>query len=266
MNKTLPSTPRLDAEKLVRLHTSRVEERFPRVHLISPAPSGYLLLAAEIDRRPWWFFPASSVKRALLRRIKAQCALLATLPGVLSAVSFRAFLGAPGGHSGYLKRRRDPAHRARFDITILIETDSPARMAEVQRTREFQELEADLRSTACYTEIIEARNVKRMGNVDHSVDGVFLFNFFVADDVQQNLGVWEYTAGWFEQETHLDNSTVLLPSSPTVTSYSCINHCRWDHLSDVLPALLFKPSFHSYVLAHFNANNTAPMPIFYRLA
>lgn len=34
---------------------------------------------------------------------------------------------------------------------------------------------------------------------------------FFADSLEQNLGVWEYTAGWFQEETGLDNSTVLVP-------------------------------------------------------
>ena len=32
-----------------------------------------------------------------------------------------------------------------------------------------------------------ATNVKRFGPVDHSRDGVFLFNFFVADRAEQNI-------------------------------------------------------------------------------
>jgi len=78
--------------------------------------------------------------------------------------------------------------------------------------------------------------------------------------------VWEYTAGWFGQETGLDNSTVLLPRDGERSEYNIMNHYRWDRLLDVMPSLLFKRSFRDYVLANFEANNVAAMPILYRMA
>ncbi|EMJ92810.1 hypothetical protein LEP1GSC193_0177 [Leptospira alstonii serovar Pingchang str. 80-412] len=36
-------------------------------------------------------------------------------------------------------------------------------------------------------------------------------------------------------------------------------------MSDVLPSLLFKKSFHSYVLDNFFVNNVAAMPVLYRM-
>jgi hypothetical protein len=84
--------------------------------------------------------------------------------------------------------------------------------------------------------------------------------------LDQNLAVWEYTAGWFEDQTGLRNSTVLLPEAGPRKDYTIINHCRWDSLWDILPSLAFKRSFRTYVLAHFEANNTAAIPILYRLA
>jgi len=35
---------------------------------------------------------------------------------------------------------------------------------------------------------------------------------------------------------------------------------------DILPSLLFKKSFHSYVLDNFYANKVAAMPVLYKLA
>ena len=102
--------------------------------------------------------------------------------------------------------------------------------------------------------------------VDHSRGGFFLINYFFADSVDQNLSVWNYTAGWFQAETGLDNSTVLLPIDPYQSKYSIFNHCRWDSLGQILPSLIFKRSFHSYVLDNFAANNIAAVPILYRLA
>ena len=84
--------------------------------------------------------------------------------------------------------------------------------------------------------------------------------------LKQNLQVWEHTAGWFEDQTGLNNSTLILPDQVNEGSYKIINHCRWDHLIDILPSLIFKKSFKDFVLNNFEANNVAAMPILYRLA
>ena len=114
-----------------------------------------------------------------------------------------------------------------------------------------------------------ARRIAPTGDVDHTRDGVFLFNYFIADKLEQNLKIWEYTAGWFSDQTGLDNSTLIVPEAdtdPKTCPHSVINHCRWDSLKDVLPSLLFKRSFKTFVLDNFEANNTAATPILYRLA
>ncbi len=127
-------------------------------------------------------------------------------------------------------------------------------------------MEDAIRKTASYIHVITATNVKRINAVDHKRSGVFLFNYFFADDTNQNLDVWEYTAGWFEQETGLDNSILLLPVDRDKSKYNIINHCRWDKLRDILLSLLFKRTFRTYVLDNFEANKVAAIPILYRLA
>jgi hypothetical protein len=81
-----------------------------------------------------------------------------------------------------------------------------------------------------------------------------------------NLQVWNYTAGWFQDQTGLDNSTVLLPDEANQVPYTIINHCRWDGLRNILPALLFNRSFKPFVLNNFEQNNTAAIPVLYKLA
>jgi hypothetical protein len=179
---------------------------------------------------------------------------------------FRALLAPPGGRGPYVRRRGASIHLARFDVVILIETESVKAAEDLRDDPVYRELDARVRDVARYVYATTATNVKRIGPVDHSRDGVFLFNYFVADRPSQNIAVWHYTAGWFQQETGLNNSTVLLPERPGKSGYTIINHCRWDRLRDVLPSLLFKRSFRRYVLAHFEANDTAPMPILYTLA
>ena len=126
-------------------------------------------------------------------------------------------------------------------------------------------MERTIREAATFAHVITATNARRIGAVDHGRQGVFLFNYFFADDTAQNLAVWEYTAGWFEQETGLDNSTVLLPRGGELSNYNIVNHCRWDRMRDVVPSLILKRTFRSYVLANFEANKVAAMPILYRM-
>lgn len=130
----------------------------------------------------------------------------------------------------------------------------------------FAEIEKRLRRESRLTYRMTGENLRRIGEVDHTRDGVFLINYFLAADEQQNLAVWEYTAGWFQHQTGLDNSVLTRPVDQDGPNYSIINHCRWDRLGDILPSLLFKPSFRRYVLKHFEANDTAATPILYRLA
>jgi len=76
---------------------------------------------------------------------------------------------------------------------------------------------------------------------------------------------WQYTAGWFQDQTGLTNSTVLQPVDPESVPHRLVNHCWWDRRRDVLPSLVFKRSFHNFVLRVFAENGVAPRPILYRL-
>ena len=241
-----------------------LDEELAKARLIKPAGSGYVLLAAEVDPHPLLW--PSRIKRHLIAECARWCADVAEEPGVLEAVTFKAILFPPIGEPGFLRRRRDQFHRARFDLVLLVETNTVARAEQLFESASFRMLEAHMRSEAAHVYVVAASNAKRIGAVDHGRDGVFLFNYFYADSLAQNLAVWEYTAGWFQKETGLDNSTVLTPIEPDLSQYTLINHCRWESLAQVLPALVFKRSFRNFVLAHFDANDTAPMPILYKLA
>lgn len=248
------------------LHLVNEHLKFPKVSLIAPTPAGYLLLAAEVDTSPLPFFlGASARKKKVVATCKKYCEQLAQQAGVRSAVVFTARL-LPPGRGRYLAERQRPLHVARFDVVVLLETTSLVVADGVKTSAIYQQLEQALRQVAVYTCFLTATNVKHIGPVDHQRPGVFLFNYFAAENTAQNLAVWEYTAGWFTQETGLHNSTVLLPTQSTARDYSIINHCRWDRIRDILPALLFNKSFRSYVLANFYANQVAAMPILYKMA
>ena len=239
--------------------------RFPKVELIEPNGYGYIVFALEVDHSPLpFYFAQSGGKRRLLGDLKGMAGGLRVLEGVQKAVVFKALVVPPG--EGRYKTSRADVPQARFDVVVLIETDTPERARALVATPGFKALERHGRDAAKRAELIVGKNVRRIGPVDHSRDGVFLFNYFLAESREQNLAVWEYTAGWFTDQTGLDNSTVVLPDAEHSGGLTLINHCRWDRLRDVLPSLIFKRSFRNYVLANFDANRTAPMPVLYRLA
>lgn len=239
---------------------------FQKVSLVAPTTSYYLHLAAEVDQSLLpIFLTTSSKKKRLIREAKRWCQELEQQAGVNSAVVFTARL-IPPGRGKFVQQRQAKAHIAKFDFAVLIETSDLAAIDSVKNSQAYQELEQAVKRGATYIHTITATNVKHIGPVDHQRQGVFLFNYFFADNTEQNLGVWEYTAGWFQQETKLGNSTVLLPLEPEKSKYSIINHCRWNKMIDILPSLLFKKSFRSYVLNIFEANNVAAMPVLYKLA
>lgn len=238
--------------------------RFPKVKLVDAAPSGSVHIAAEVDGRPP-FMPNSRRKRQLIARCKEWCRRLERDPGVLSVVVFDALL-MPPGKGEFVKERPGKVHMSRFDFVVLIETTGPEATDALMASSGYAEMERSIREAMMFTQVITATNARRIGPVDRDRQGVFLFNYFVADDTTQNLAVWEYTAGWFEQETGLDNSTVLLPRDGERSNYNIVNHCRWDRMRDVLPSLILKRTFHSYLLANFEANKVAARPILYRIA
>lgn len=238
---------------------------FPKVDLVEPDGHGYLLTGAVVDRRlPFGFFRESARKKQLLTKLRECAAALRAAPGVRAVTLYKALLVPPG--RGRFLKQRPKAHIARYDVVVLLEANSPDAARAVRASADWTALQSGMETASDDVYDIAAGNVKRIGAVDRSRDGVFLFNFFFADNLEQNLAVWEYTAGWFEDQTGLHNSTVLLPEPGEREDYTIINHCRWDSLWNILPSLLLKPSFRGYVLAHFEANATAAIPILYRLA
>ena len=249
-----------------QLNIVNKDDKFPRVSLIAPNHSFYLLIAAEIDRSAFPFFlRTSDRKKSLIENARRWCQLLKNEEAVVSADVFKATL-IPPGKGKLLKERFGKARLPKYDFVILIELYTAEKLNETLATDDYRRIEAYIRENSTSVHIITATNVKRIGDVNHEKPGVFLFNYFYADDVTQNIAVWEYTAGWFQQETRLDNSTVLLPCDSKSSRYKIINHCRWNSMWNILPSLIFKKSFRNYVLDNFYANKVAAMPILYKLA
>lgn len=236
---------------------------FPKARLKATTTSGYLLLAAEIDRRPM-LLPNSRRKNALLRHLRSLVRALKSDRRVVEANLFEGIIDTPG--LGEVVEQDPTVRPARFDVVVLVEATSPQTAESLERDSAYVRTRRLLEESSSHTYWLRATNVRSMGPVDHTRSGVFLFNFFYARRTDLNLAAWQYTAGWFWDQTGLDNSRVLLPRDSSEPKFRLVNHARWDRLRDVLPALIFKRTFRTYVLAHFSANGVAAQPGLYRLA
>jgi hypothetical protein len=236
--------------------------RYRPARLVEPPGFGYLLLSADVEpptgRRP---FPGTSAtKTALLGRLKSAAADLAQLDAVERATVYRTVLAPPP--SGYA---RTAEHPARFDVHVLVETTSPDQLVALEASDPYAQLRKELDTAASRVDTMQARCVKCIADVDKTRPGLFLFNYFVAEDADMALKLWDHLTGWFMTETGIDNSTVLQPTHRS--QYAFVNHARWDHGVPRLWLRMFtKPSFWSFVQKNMNENRTGSMPTLCRLA
>lgn len=231
------------------------------VRLIDPSPLGYILLAGTVEPpaksgRP---FPGKSqAKTALLERLKSLARHLESVEDVEKATVYRAVIIPPVAAQTEL-------HDSRYDVTVLVETTSPEAINVVQNMQPYQGLVSTLTDAARNMCTINARCIRRVADVDKTRQGLFVFNYFTAEDAAVALPLWEYLAGWYATETGMDNSTLLAPMADA--DYVFINHARWDcSLPRFMIRQFGKRSFFNFVRANLAANRTVSMPIMYRLA
>jgi hypothetical protein len=241
--------------------------RYGKVHLVEPTPLGYLHLAADVEAAHWPgpVLRRSRNKQQLFGVLKWQARQLAQLDTVERVTVYDALVFTPPG--GDVAGRSALLRPPWFDVVILVETVSPDAASEVRAAPAYQALAGTLTDQARRVHQIAARNVRRVGDVDKARPGLFLFNYFVGDDRDLAVELWEYLAGWYEVETGLDNSTLLEPLGGEQSDYVIINHARWDgSLPLFMARQLPKKTFRSYMLANLKANHLAAMPVMYRLA
>ena len=89
-------------------------------------------------------------------------------------------------------------------------------LGEVQATEPYRFLVEAVTEAATEVHVMPARCPKRVGDVDKTRQGLFLFNYFIADDAAVALQLWEHLAGWYAVETGLANSTLLEPLGDAV--------------------------------------------------
>jgi len=204
----------------------------------------------------------------LLSELKTLCNELKSIfPAVQRADLFDAFIIPPGTNPGMelIERKGYDVHIAKFDIAILVECTSVEDALAVRNSSELKKIQQLLEEKSKYTHLMVAKNPNRIDEVSKETNGIFLFNYFYAEDTSTLLDVWEYTAGWWTAKANLTNSTPIQPVEDG-SQYNLINHCRWDKLTDVLPSLVLKPSLKSFVLKNFTVNNIVAMPVLYNLS
>jgi len=257
------------ARRNMDLHLVNPDPKYPKAGLVDATTLGYLYVAASVRPPRWLPFVMPSARRArLLERLKRHAQWLRRIDAVVNATVFRAIALPPTGRfSGYLKARAGAIHVADFDVLVLIETRSPADAEPLQQTPAYQALVDSLRECARTVNVIAARNVKRIGDVDTSHQGLFLFNHFAAEDPAVMRQLWDYLAGWYVVETGLDNSVAMAPLEGQRSDYAIVNWARWDGgpLAHFFRQLS-KRSFWKYVVGNLEANRAASMPVYCRLA
>ncbi|WP_350275704.1 hypothetical protein [Kribbella sp. HUAS MG21] len=229
-----------------------------KARTLPPTGDGFLLLAGETGT---WRGPFASPAARLAAQLQSLVAAVDS-PGIHEANVFRAVLRPPGEGDEILAARGIPP--ARFDLVVLIRTESVQATQDLRDSATYQHIARTLGAAARRTHEIVAENAGLLGDVDHTQDHRYLFNYFYADDRDTLLKVWEYTASWFQAKTALPNSALMRPARGEAADYGLINHASWPTWRTFLPGLILRPTFRSFVLANFKANGIAAQPIIYR--
>ena len=235
---------------------SQYPDTWTKAKLVEPPASGFLHLA--LSTGTWKLPPAlpSTARRRLRDRLLAVAEEARVRPGVTEAHVFTVLVRPPGGGQA--------GSEIAYDVVLLIETTDVAAAESLAGSDWWKALAAAAQAESQDSLEFVASSPRRIAAVDHDRPGVFLFNYFSAPTVEKNLFAWQYTAGWFQDQTGLDNSTVMQPANGD--PFTLVNHCRWDHLVDIMPSLVFKKSFREFVLKIFGENGVEPRPLLYRLA
>jgi hypothetical protein len=239
------------------------DPKFPKGKYIEPSPLGYIHIAADVEgrERPGPVFGMGKPKKELLERLKATAARIEQLDSVERTTVFQAAMFMP--YTNYVKEHPE-LRRATFDVVVLVEPKSPELIPQVQETAEYKEIIDELEKNAKSFHVMTAHNVKRVGEVDKTQQGLFAFNYFVADDAETMVELWDYFAGWYQVKAGLTSSTLLVPLDGTHSDFVAVNNARWKYTMP--PRMMSRRSFWTYVRPNLDENNVGLMPVAYRLA
>lgn len=268
-NESRSEVPAESRESSSAEHAVIADSTYSRAQFIEPASLGYIHIGATIRPRslPLTLLPNGREKTELLTRLKERARYLKELEAVETATVFETAAMPPLHRLPYIKEHKDSIHLARFDVAVLIETKSPTAAREVQETQAYQTLMDAIQNAATDVHVMAARNEKRIGDVDKTNQGVFIFNHFVANDSDVMLDLFDYLAGGYVAETGLDNSTLLVPLDGENADYVAINTARWDiGIVRFLWRELTNKTLRSSVQTNLTANQVGSMPVLYKLA
>jgi len=227
------------------------------------APSyGYLLMGATIVPPSGPPLVRPNRKRSVvLHRLADHMRQIRGLEPVMRATVYRAVLIAPGRRPPFQPDMEPP----RFDVAVLIETDSPESAGRVANAAPVVSARNLLRESAARLVETQARCVRAIADVEKPAAGTYLFNFWAAADASAALEVWDHLAPWFQSKTGLANSTVLQPIADG--DFAFVNHARWDTSPISIAAHQFlRPSFYTFVRRNLAANHIDVYPAMYRRA
>jgi hypothetical protein len=206
---------------------------------------------------------SASTKRAELHRdLKVARMAVADRDEVRSVSLFEAILFGPGGLDKFPPRGPAGGRPARYDTLLIIETHSPAEVPAVLDSVALKDLIRILRESGTYVRAFPVANVKKIDSVPRDRSGVFLVNFFFADEPQVLLDIWDHTAGWWLKYGNMINSELFCPTGES--EYAIINNARWDDAASAIAAFRH-PSYWDFVMVNINACRATAMPSLYRL-
>lgn len=231
------------------------DARYTPPRFAAAPDAGYLHVAASVappGRVP--FVRRHAARDALLAQLAALEAEITRLPEVTQVSAFRAIL-LPPARTGHL---------ARYDVVMLIQTRGVNDLQAVRAAAPVERMLGAIGEVARQMHVMAARCVRFLGPVDHSRQGLFLFNHFTGANTAAAIGVWEHLAAWYAAETGLGNSTLLAPTG--ASEFVLVNHARWE-IGPLRLALaqLSTPTFRSYVQANLRDHDLHAMPVLYRL-
>ena len=229
------------------------------VRLVDPPPYGYLLFGATVT--PPKGPPVvrkDATRQAVLTRVAEHLEEVAQLAPVVRATGYRAVVIPPARPPEFRPDLVPP----RFDVTVLIEIDSPDSLAEVAASPPITALRNLMHDSSSRLTEMRARCVKAIADVDKRADGTYLFNYWAAADRTTALEVFDHLAPWYQTKTGLQNSTVLQPIDDD--EFAFVNHARWDAGPLAIAAHQFlRPSFHRFVRPNLAANHIQVYPALY---
>jgi hypothetical protein len=234
----------MTADGLDRIRPKATPEGGAEAAFGEPAPYGYVYLGMRVDppgRIP--IVRASAGRRDVLTECARLAGRLDAHPEVVSVNVYEAVVIPP--------LRGSP----RFDVLALVQTTSPAAIAAVQSTEAYRHLErnADF--------VMPARHVRRVGDIDHSGAGAFLFNHFAAADAGRALAALEDVGGWYIHKTGVTDSALLQPTGGA-GPYAFVSHI---HLPcgpiRFLLRMISRPSFWTFVTRRLKAGGIGIGPV-----